>query len=104
MVTEDVKVTYTQDWTAYNAAQCEEKERFMPMLADLCATIPNPLKGRGRPRLPMSRHGLRRRLHGLLGAVGSPVRQRRSRGPGQGSDRQPTPTSTASCATSARPK
>lgn len=54
VLTEEIKVTYTQDWTAYNAAQCEEKERFGPMLADLCATIPNPPQGRGRPRLPMS--------------------------------------------------
>jgi len=47
VITEQVKVTYTQDWSAYNAAQCEEKDRFMPMLADLCATIPNPPQGRG---------------------------------------------------------
>ena len=54
IVTEEVKVTYTQDWTAYNAAQCEEKDRFLPMLAELCTTIPQPPQGRGRPRLPMS--------------------------------------------------
>ena len=54
VVTESVKVTYGQDWTAYNKAQCEEKDRFLPMLADLCATIPQPPQGRGRPRLPMS--------------------------------------------------
>jgi hypothetical protein len=54
MVAENVKVTYTQDWKAYNAAQCAEKETFMPMLADLCSTIANPPQGRGRPRLPMS--------------------------------------------------
>lgn len=54
VVTETVKVTYTQDWTAYNRGQCEEKERFLPMLADLCATIPQPPQGNGRPRLPMS--------------------------------------------------
>ena len=53
-VTEQVKVTYTQDWAAYNRAQCEEKERFLPMLADLCSTVPQPPQGRGRPRLPMS--------------------------------------------------
>ena len=53
-VTESVKVTYTQDWTAYNKAQCEEKDRFLPMLADLCGTVPQPEQGRGRPRLPMS--------------------------------------------------
>ena len=55
VVTEQTRVTYTQDWAAYNAAQCSEKERFFPMLADLCATIENPRQeGRGRPRLPMS--------------------------------------------------
>jgi hypothetical protein len=54
VVAEQVKVTYTQNWTAYNRAQCEEKDRFMPMLADLCSTIANPPQGRGRPRLPMS--------------------------------------------------
>lgn len=54
IVTEEVKVTYTQDWAAYNRAQCEEKERFLPMLADLCSTIPQPPQGVGRPRLPMS--------------------------------------------------
>ncbi len=54
VLTQEVKVTYTQDWAAYNAAQCEEKERLMPMLADLCSTIPNPPQGRGRPRLPMA--------------------------------------------------
>ncbi len=53
-VTEEVKVTYTQDWAAYNRAQCEEKDRLLPMLADLCSTIPQPEQGRGRPRLPMS--------------------------------------------------
>jgi transposase len=54
VVTQQVKVTYTQDWAAYNAAQCEEKDRFLPMLADLCGTVPQPPQGRGRPRLPVS--------------------------------------------------
>jgi hypothetical protein len=44
----------SQDWTAYNASQTEEKERFLPMLRDLCDTIPDPPQGRGRPRMPMS--------------------------------------------------
>jgi transposase len=54
-VTEEVsvKVTYSQDWAAYNRAQCEEKDRLLPMLADLCSTIPQPEQTRGRPRLPM---------------------------------------------------
>lgn len=55
IVTEEMKVTYTQDWAAYNAAQCQEKETLLPMLADLCSTVPNePQVGRGRPRLPRS--------------------------------------------------
>src|SRR5579863_7591064 len=36
LVSEQVKITYAQDWAAYNRAQCEEKDRFVPMLADLC--------------------------------------------------------------------
>jgi transposase len=54
VVTQTVSVTYSQEWSAYNAAQCSEKDRFMPMLADLCSTIPNPPQGKGRPRLPRS--------------------------------------------------
>lgn len=53
---EKVKVTYSQQWSAYNAAQCEEKDRFVELLADLCRAVPQPpstISG-GRPRLPMS--------------------------------------------------
>jgi transposase len=46
--------TYSQDWTAYNAAQVEEKDRFMELLADLCSAIPQPEQSRGRPKMPMS--------------------------------------------------
>jgi hypothetical protein len=43
------------NWTAYNAAQSEEKTRFVELLADLCRTVPNPEQhGKGRPRLPLS--------------------------------------------------
>jgi transposase len=54
-VTEEVsvKVTYSQDWAAYNRAQCEERDRLLPMLADLCSTVSQPEQIRGRPRLPM---------------------------------------------------
>jgi Transposase DDE domain/SWIM zinc finger len=50
--------TYSQDWPAYNAAQVNEREHFLPLLADLCATVPQPApkggrKG-GRPTLPLS--------------------------------------------------
>lgn len=45
----------SHNWTAYNAAQSEEKTRFVALLADLCSTIPQPPQtGRGRPRLPLS--------------------------------------------------
>ena len=46
----------SQNWTAYNAAQSEEKTRFVALLADLCNTIPKPPRppGAGRPRLPLS--------------------------------------------------
>jgi hypothetical protein len=53
---ETVKVTYTQQWSAYNAAQCEEKDRFATLLPDLCSGVETPpaaISG-GRPRLPMS--------------------------------------------------
>lgn len=59
-VTETVTVTktverktYAQNWPAYNAAQTNEKDRFMVLLRDLCAGLPEPeqQKKRGRPRL-----------------------------------------------------
>lgn len=42
------------NWTAYNAAQVEEKARFAQLLSDLCGTIEQPAQGKGRPRLPLS--------------------------------------------------
>ncbi len=49
------RITYAQDWTAYNAAQSEEKTRFGVLLADLCKGIPQPVhEGRGRPALPLA--------------------------------------------------
>jgi transposase len=46
--------TYSQNWSAYNKAQRNEKEMFQELLADLCKTIPWAAKeGRGRPRLPL---------------------------------------------------
>lgn len=40
------------NWAAYNAAQTEEKTRFVALLVDLCGTVPQT--GRGRPRLTLS--------------------------------------------------
>jgi hypothetical protein len=47
-------VIESQNWTAYNAAQSEEKHRFVELLADLCNTVPQPEQVMGRPRLPLS--------------------------------------------------
>ena len=53
--THTARVTYRQDWAAYNAAQEHEREHFLRLLRDLCDTIPQPQgKGNGRPRLPLS--------------------------------------------------
>lgn len=49
-----VKVTYRQDWTAYNAAQTDEKRMFVALLAELCSGIPQPPHIVGRPKLPYS--------------------------------------------------
>ncbi len=52
--TEAIKVTYNQDWTAYNSAQTHEQEHFVTLLRDLCDCIPQPEQTFGRPRLPLS--------------------------------------------------
>jgi hypothetical protein len=49
-----VKQTYKQEWTAYNQAQTNEKERFLALLADLCKGIEAPAQTMGRPRLPLA--------------------------------------------------
>jgi len=46
--------TYKQNWTAYNAAQVNEKDRFTELLKGLCEGIVQPQQGRGRPRLPLA--------------------------------------------------
>ncbi len=45
----------SRNWTTYDAAQMEEKRRFVVLLAELCSTVPQPeQRGKGRPRLPLS--------------------------------------------------
>ncbi len=44
----------SRNWTHYNAAQSEEKSRFVALLADLCSGVPQPDQWMGRPRLPLS--------------------------------------------------
>jgi len=55
VVTETLKITYSQNWPAYNAAQCSEKETVQVLLKSLCSGIQQPkYKGNGRPSLPIS--------------------------------------------------
>ena len=47
--------TYPQVWSAYNAAQTNEKDQFQSLLFDLCKGLEGPEpKKTGRPRLPLS--------------------------------------------------
>ena len=46
--------TYSQIWPAYNAAQTSEKDNFLTMLADLCASIEQPEYTFGRPSYPIA--------------------------------------------------
>ena len=53
--TQAVRVTYRQDWSAYNAAQVNEGDHFVRLLRELCDGVPQPpQQGPGRPRLPIS--------------------------------------------------
>ena len=52
-ITQTKKITYPQNWTAYNKAQINEKELFMKLLADLCKGIEEPIYTFGRPRLQL---------------------------------------------------
>src|SRR5260370_20426495 len=47
--------TYSQSWTEYNAAQTNEKVHFQDLLAELCRTVPEPLRQKtGRRSLPLA--------------------------------------------------
>jgi transposase len=50
----EVRVKYTQNWPAYNAAQTTEKEHVGAFLRALCDGIVQPTQTRGRPRLPLA--------------------------------------------------
>jgi len=52
-VTEKIHLTYTQAWSAYNAAQSEEIKIFDALLKDLVRVIPEQEQTMGRPRLPI---------------------------------------------------
>ena len=48
------KVSYTQNWKAYDHAQIYQKELFMQLLQDVCSRVPQPEYTFGRPKLPLS--------------------------------------------------
>ncbi|MBU0907855.1 MAG: transposase [Nanoarchaeota archaeon] len=51
--TKGVRVTYSQDWKAYDTAQTNEKIIFMKLLKDLCGGVEQPAYEFGRPQLPI---------------------------------------------------
>ncbi len=54
VVTQTKRVTYKQNWPAYNKAQTHETERFADLLHGLCRGIVQPPQAKGRPRLPLA--------------------------------------------------
>jgi transposase len=49
------RVTYPQQWSSYNRAQVNEKEKFQSLLKDLCDRIQEPPRNKmGRPRMPLN--------------------------------------------------
>jgi transposase len=52
-VNQRYRVTYTQDWPAYNAAQTHEKERVAVLLRDLLGGVDDGVQTRGRPCIPL---------------------------------------------------
>lgn len=49
-----VRVTYPQNWPAYNRAQTEEKAHFCRLMRELAGVIPEPVQVKGRPRIPIA--------------------------------------------------
>jgi transposase len=52
--TRATRITYPQQWAAYNRAQVGEKGQFCSLLKDLVSGVPSPEQRRGRPALPLS--------------------------------------------------
>lgn len=48
------RITYPQNWSAYDKAKTQEKGLFMQLVKDLCSEVENPQYKFGRPTLPMS--------------------------------------------------
>jgi hypothetical protein len=54
VVTTTKRVTYRQNWPAYNKAQVHEAERVAALLHGLCRGIVQPKQAKGRLRLPLA--------------------------------------------------
>ena len=52
--TKTMRVTYGQNWPAYNAAQTHEKARAEELLRGLCDGIVQSPRAKGRPKLPLA--------------------------------------------------
>ncbi len=52
--TKGIKITYRQDWKAYNKSQTSEKLVLMKLLKDLCENVEQPQYKFGRPTLPFA--------------------------------------------------
>lgn len=48
------KITYSQDWKAYDKSQTNEKILFFKLLKDLCGSVEQPKYQFGRPKIPLS--------------------------------------------------
>lgn len=53
-ITKTAKMTYSQNWSAYDEAKTKEKSMFLELLNDLCKDIPNTEYTFGRPKMPLS--------------------------------------------------
>lgn len=54
-ITQTKRITYPQNWKAYDLATTQQKGLFMKLLADLCRTLPEEpqIRGKGRPKMPL---------------------------------------------------
>ena len=52
--TAGMRITYAQNWSAYNKAQTNEGELFMKLLSGLCENVEQQQYKFGRPTIPMS--------------------------------------------------
>ncbi|MDE1768362.1 MAG: transposase [Candidatus Micrarchaeota archaeon] len=52
-VTQIKRITYAQEWSAYNKAQTSELKLFDELLKDLLESVPESIQKMGRPRLPL---------------------------------------------------